>query len=33
VLGHRLLPTYEAEAEGLDADELVRRLLRDLRTP
>ena len=33
VLGHRLLPTYEAEAEGLDAGELVRRLLRDLRTP
>jgi MoxR-like ATPase len=33
VLGHRLLPTYEAEAEGIDADELVRRLLRDLRTP
>ncbi|MDX9980155.1 MAG: MoxR family ATPase [Lentisphaeria bacterium] len=33
VLGHRLLPTYEAEAEGLDADELVRRLLLDLRTP
>ncbi len=33
VLGHRLIPTYEAEAEGIDADELVRRLLRDLRTP
>lgn len=33
VLGHRILPTYEAEAEGIDADELVRRLLLDLRTP
>jgi MoxR-like ATPase len=33
VLGHRILPTYEAEAEGIDADELVRRLLHDLRTP
>lgn len=27
VLGHRIIPTYEAEAEGLSAAELVRQLL------
>ena len=27
VLAHRLIPTYEAEAEGLSAGELVRQLL------
>ena len=27
VLRHRILPTYEAEADGIDADTLVKRLL------
>ena len=27
VLRHRVLPTYEAEADGITADELVKRLL------
>lgn len=33
VLRHRLIPTYEAEAENLTSDDLVRRLLDELRTP
>ena len=33
VLRHRIIPTYEAEAENLTADDLVRRLLNELRTP
>jgi MoxR-like ATPase len=27
VLRHRLLPSYQAQAEGIDAEEIVRRLL------
>jgi len=33
VLRHRIIPTYEAEAENLTTDDLVRRLLDELRTP
>ncbi len=33
VLRHRLIPTYEAEAENLTADDLIARLLDELRTP
>jgi MoxR-like ATPase len=33
ILRHRVIPSYEAEAENLDADELIRRLLDELRTP
>jgi MoxR-like ATPase len=33
VLRHRLLLTYEAEAEGLDADAVVREILASVRTP
>jgi MoxR-like ATPase len=33
VLRHRILPSYEAEAEGLDADQLVERILDDVAAP
>ena len=33
VLRHRLLLTYEAEADGVDADTVVRELLAAVRTP
>ena len=33
VLRHRLVPAYEAEAEGLDSGDLIRQLLDELRTP
>jgi len=33
VLRHRLIPTYEAEAENLTSDDLVKKLLDELRTP
>ncbi len=33
VLRHRIIPTYEAEAENLTSDDLVQRLLDELRTP
>jgi len=33
VLRHRIIPTYEAEAEGLTTDDIVARLLQELRTP
>jgi len=33
VLRHRIIPTYEAEAENLTGDDLIRRLLDELRTP
>jgi len=33
VLRHRLVPSYEAEAENLDSDQLIARLLDELRTP
>jgi MoxR-like ATPase len=33
VLRHRIIPTYEAEAENLTGDDIVRRLLDELRTP
>ena len=33
VLRHRILPTYEAEAENLTSDDLIKRLLDELRTP
>ncbi|MFA5205164.1 MAG: MoxR family ATPase, partial [Lentisphaeria bacterium] len=33
VLRHRIAPTYEAEAENLNTDALVTRLLDELRTP
>jgi MoxR-like ATPase len=33
VLRHRVIPTYEAEAENLTGDDLVQRLLNELRTP
>lgn len=33
VLRHRILVTYEAEAEELDSDELINRILRDLPVP
>ena len=33
VLRHRVIPTYEAEAESCTGDDIVRRLLDELRTP
>ncbi|MDT8389596.1 MAG: MoxR family ATPase [Lentisphaeria bacterium] len=33
VLRHRIIPTYEAEAEELTSDDIVKRLLNELRTP
>jgi len=33
ILRHRVIPTYEAEAEELTSDDLVKRLLDELRTP
>lgn len=33
VLRHRIIPTFEAEAENMATDDLVRRLLDELRTP
>ena len=33
VLRHRLILSYEAEAEGLDADNVIERILNELRTP
>ncbi len=33
VLRHRIIPSYEAEAENLTSDALVKRLLDELRTP
>lgn len=33
VLRHRIIPTYEAEAENLTSSDLVRKLLDELRTP
>ena len=33
VLRHRLILSYEAEAEGLDADSVIVRILNELRTP
>ena len=33
VLRHRLILSYEAEAEGLDADSIIERILNELRTP
>lgn len=33
VLRHRIIPTYEAEAEELTSDNIVTRLLNELRTP
>ena len=33
VLRHRLVLSYEAEAENIDADAVIKRLLAELRTP
>jgi len=33
VLRHRVIPSYEAEAEEIDSDELVRRILAELKVP
>ena len=33
VMRHRVVPTYEAEAEGLSADELVARVLEAVPAP
>ena len=33
VLRHRLIPNYHAEAQGIDADELVNRLLEQVSEP
>lgn len=33
VLRHRIIPTYEAEAENLTGDDIVQKLLDELRTP
>ena len=33
ILRHRVIPTYEAEAENLTSDDLIKRLLDELRTP
>ena len=33
VLRHRVIPTYEAEAEGLDSDALVARVLETVPVP
>jgi MoxR-like ATPase len=33
VLRHRLIPSYEADAEGLDSDHLLRRILDHVRVP
>jgi hypothetical protein len=32
-LRHRIIPTYEAQAENLDAGAIIARLLDSLRTP
>ena len=33
VLRHRVIPTYEAEAEGLDTDQIVARVLETVPVP
>jgi MoxR-like ATPase len=33
ILRHRIIPTYEAEAENLTSADLIQRLLDELRTP
>jgi MoxR-like ATPase len=33
VLRHRIVLSYEAEAEGIDADDVIQKLLSQLRTP
>jgi len=33
VMRHRLIPNYQAEAQGMDADKLVKRLLDEVREP
>ena len=33
VLRHRLLLSYEAEAEGMTADDVIRKILNELKTP
>ncbi|MBN2643227.1 MAG: AAA family ATPase [Victivallales bacterium] len=33
ILRHRIMPTYEAEAENLDTDSLIKHILDELRTP
>ena len=33
VLRHRIVLSYEAEAEGIDSDVVISRLLAELRTP
>ena len=33
VLRHRLLLSYEAEAEGLTSDDIIRKILDELKTP
>ena len=33
VLRHRLLLSYEAEAEGVDSDDVIRKILNELKTP
>jgi MoxR-like ATPase len=33
VLRHRLILSYEAEAENIDADAVISKLLSELRTP
>ena len=33
VLRHRIIPTYEAQAENQDADAIISRLLDTLHTP
>ena len=33
VLRHRVIPTYEAEADGLDSEQIVARLLETVPVP
>ena len=33
VLRHRLLLSYEAEAEGMSSDDVIRKILNELKTP
>ena len=33
VLRHRIMPSYEAEAEGMDSDQLIKLILSELRAP
>jgi len=33
ILRHRVIPTYEAEADDIDSDEIVRRIMEGVAVP